>query len=212
MTNIFVVRHGETEYNRKDRMQGRGIDLPLNDTGIRQSNAIENYLRQFDLDIVVCSSLKRSKHTAKIIAEKQNSEVLSFKELDEIDFGAFEGKFADEIQNDLDQIHHQWRQGNIDFPLPEGESPKEAFKRADEKAKEILSDYKGDNILFVLHGRLIRILISNWLNYGFKNMHKVKHSNGSLYYLRWNEKGFEPIYLNKTDHLEQKTEKKADSE
>jgi broad specificity phosphatase PhoE len=44
---LFIARHGETEYNRKGLMQGRGIDAPLNETGIKQAEALAGYLKRY---------------------------------------------------------------------------------------------------------------------------------------------------------------------
>lgn len=199
--DIFVVRHGETEYNRLNRIQGRSINVSLNEKGIRQSGALKKYFRNRDLGLIVSSSLKRSIETAEIIAGDGDVELLSFPELDEIHFGTAEGKNIHEIRDQLLELHHQWKSGNLDFALDGGESPKEVWERAGGKVREILSEYMGTSLLFVLHGRLIRILISCWLEMGLHRMHEVRHANGALNHLVWDGKRFQAVSLHKTDHL-----------
>lgn len=209
-TDLFIVRHGETEYNRLNRMQGRSIDKPLNKRGRLQSKAIAEYLENYGLDLAVSSSLARSKETARLVAEKFDVEIRSYSELDEISFGIIEGRPADEIEHELKIMHEHWRNGDTDFALQDGESPREALGRVRSRMDSVIDEHSGKKILFVLHGRLIRILLSYWLGYGLERMHEIKHCNGSLNHLRWNSTAFEIVCLHKTDHLEELLPKEMD--
>lgn len=201
LTNIYLARHGETEYNRKNHIQGRGIDAPLNDTGTRQARAIAHYLNDISFHRIVSSNLKRSQQTARVIANSFGLVVESHPELDEMNFGVLEGRPISEIKTQLQDLHTRWKSGEIDYAIEQGESPKLVLERAQNRADQIIRKNKSTNLLFVLHGRLLRILLSDWLNYGLANMHQIPHSNGALYHLQWNGTGFEDVYLNKTDHL-----------
>lgn len=201
-TRIFIARHGETDYNRTGRMQGRGVDRPLNNTGRLQARAISDYLKDESIDHIFSSSLMRSMETAEIIAWSLRMKYVAYPELDEMDFGKFEGRSSDEITAELDQVHKTWKEGNTDFVIEGGESPRMVLDRALPKASEIIRNNIGSTLLFVLHGRLIRILLSNWLGYELSEMHRITHSNGALYHLIANNNSFEVSYLHKTDHLE----------
>lgn len=206
LTNIYLARHGETEYNRNDQLQGRGIDASLNETGIQQARAIAHHLQEISLHGVYSSSLKRSKETASIIAETFNLRVISHKDLDEINFGVFEGQPASEIRDEIEYLHQKWKSGDVDYACKNGESPRTVLKRAGNRIETIIRNHQNTNLLFVLHGRLLRILLSNWLQYGLSNMHRIPHSNGALYHVRWDGELFEPVYLNKTEHLDSTVE------
>jgi len=201
VTNIFVARHGETEYNRTGRMQGRGIDMPLNETGRLQARAISDYLKDKSIDYIFSSSLMRSMETAEIIAWSMRMKYTAFPELDEMDFGKFEGKPSEKITEELEQVHKTWQQGDTDFVIEGGESPQMVQSRVVPRANAILREHEGSTLLFVLHGRLIRILLTSWLGRDLSQMHRIKHSNGALYHLRKNADSFEVGYLNKLDHL-----------
>lgn len=201
VTNIYLARHGETEYNRCNQIQGRGIDASLNNTGIQQAQAIACYLQDVAIQKIVSSSLKRSRQTAETIAKQQRLDVVSYRDLDEMDFGILEGKPISEIESELKHLHERWKSGDVDFSLAEGESPAAVYKRANDKAQMILEENIQNNMLFVLHGRLLRILLSEWLGHGLQNMHKIPHCNGALYHLQWTDSGFKSLYVNKTDHL-----------
>lgn len=205
LTNIYLARHGETEYNKSDQIQGRGIDISLNETGIRQAEAIAEYLREIELHGVFSSSLKRSRETAEIVADAYYLTVKSHEDLDEMNFGKFEGQPASEIKSELEALHQKWRSGAVDYDSPNGESPTTVLERAGKRMEAIIGEHQNKNLLFILHGRLIRIILSDWLRYGLTGMHRVPHSNGALYHIRWDGEQFDPVYINKTEHLEVKS-------
>lgn len=201
LTNIYLARHGQTEYNRCNQIQGRGIDASLNKTGRMQAEAIARYLSDTNLHRVISSSLKRSRETAKLIAEVHGLEFDSYTDLDEMNFGVLEGRPISEIKTDVEKLRENWKSGNVGYASEGGESPKMVLNRAASRIDSIINGYQDVNILFVLHGRLIRILVSHWLEYGLSEMHRVPHTNGALYHIRWDGQIFEPIYLNHTKHL-----------
>jgi probable phosphoglycerate mutase len=200
-TRLFLVRHGETEYNKKGMMQGRSIDAPLNATGHRQAKLVADVLEAESPEMVISSGMIRAIETARPLSEKLSTPIHSFSELDEMNFGDFEGQKSANIANELNHLHETWASGNVDVAIPGGESPVEVYERADGRIRQILN--KGDNetkVLF-LHGRLIRILLSKWLGYGLENMHKIEHQNGAINHILKNSVSFNVVYLNKTDHL-----------
>lgn len=201
-TDIYIARHGETEYNRRGRLQGRGIDIPLNKTGRLQAKAIADALKDAAIDHIISSSLMRAMETAEIIAWSLRMQYNSYPELDEMNFGRFEGRSTTEIEQELDHIHQTWREGNTEMAMEEGESPAGVLKRVLPRLHSVLEKHRDTTILFVLHGRLIRILLSELLGYGLSEMHRIEHSNGALYHLKETEGNFEAVYLHKTDHLE----------
>lgn len=199
---LFIIRHGETDFNRKNMMQGRGIDAPLNANGKKQSEQIAGALKNETADQVVASSMIRSIQTAQVLAIQQSLPIQSYDELDEMDFGDLEGKKSAEIEDELNRIHREWAGGNVKLTMPGGESPLEVFERADGRIQGLLHNSPTNTIFLVLHGRLIRILLSEWLGHGLKNMHKIGHQNGAIYHVIKNGDSYQQVYLNKKDHLQ----------
>lgn len=202
---LIIARHGETEFNKNGLLQGRGIDAPLNETGKQQAEAISNYLDRYETTHLISSSLKRSWQTAEPIQQKTKLDLNKVKNLDEMDFGVFEGIPYKEVSGELKDIQESWISGDVEREIPDGESPRGVFERANSSVEELLLGSESSQMVFILHGRLIRILLSEWLGYGLKNMHKIEHQNGALYQLVYDGK-FNPVYLNKTDHLLHKEE------
>lgn len=204
--HLFIARHGETDYNRNGLLQGRGIDAPLNQTGRYQAKKLADYLGNYQADTLISSSLKRAWQTASFYEQKTDLTIKKNRDLDEMDFGDFEGMKMNEITKELDDLQRGWAAGNITLKIPGGESPSEVFQRADYAVKKYINDSEPQIMVLFVHGRLIRILLSEWLGYGLKNMHKIEHRNGAVNHLIYKNGAFDSVYLNKTDHLKKLAE------
>ena len=198
---LFIARHGETDYNKKGLLQGRGIDAPLNETGKLQAKKLSDYLKSYDINGVFCSNLQRTWQTAKPYRELSGIEIIKDKNLDEMDFGDFEGVSYSEISEEINRVQQSWQKGDTSVNIPGGESPDQVFERANDAVQTIISNHIGDTLTLIIHGRLIRILLSEWLGYGLKNMHKIDHTNGGVNQIVFNKNSFTSVYLNKTAHL-----------
>tara|TARA_R110002124_G_scaffold284802_2_gene462486 strand:- start:4354 stop:4965 length:612 start_codon:yes stop_codon:yes gene_type:complete len=202
MKHIYVIRHGETEFNKTHRMQGRGINASLNEKGIQQAKSVSSFLKEKPITKIITSSLNRSIESAQPLCKQFDVEAEKHADLDEMDFGILEGRPFEEVKEDLRYLHEQWSSGNLDIATEKGESPIQVFERAGSKMKEILDSSEDEYIVFVLHGRLMRILLSEFLGLGLKNMHTIEHQNGAINHLIWDEKEFKAVELNITAHLD----------
>ncbi|XWN36029.1 MAG: histidine phosphatase family protein [Balneola sp.] len=201
MKQLYIIRHGETEFNKSHLMQGRGINASLNDKGLEQAVAISIYLKDKPVSKIVTSSLNRAKESAEPLSRTFNLKPEEFSKLDEMDFGDLEGKSFEEVKSDLIYLHESWSSGKLNIAPVNGENPVQVFERANTKVQEILSISNDECIVFILHGRLIRILLSEWLGLGLKNMHQIEHQNGAINHLKWDNGVFESVELNIIEHL-----------
>lgn len=168
-----------------------------------QARAIAEELKGKSIDHIFSSSLLRSMETAEIIAWTLRMRYDSYPELDEMSFGELEGRPSGEVGERLDRLHQTWKKGNVEAAFEGGESPAEVLHRVTSRMDKLVEEFRGETLLFILHGRLLRILLSHWLGYGLSDMYRIEHRTGALYHLRKNEEGFHPVYLTKTDHLDE---------
>ena len=201
MKQLFFIRHGETDNNKAHIIQGRSIDASINELGKLQAHAICDALSSYEVHKIVASGLRRTHETVQPLAAQRGLEIHKYTELDEIDFGILEGKVFTDIKEQINDINEKWKNGNVDYAPENGESPQQTYNRANGKIQEILETSEEESIVFMIHGRLTRILLSEWLGYGLKNMHKIEHQNGAINHLTWYKGKFESIELNKTNHL-----------
>ena len=110
-TTIVLVRHGETDWNRDRRFQGRA-DQPLNETGRAQARELAESLRDEPVSVLYTSPLRRASETAEILAERLGLEARPLDALLEIDVGTWEGLTIDDVRVRFpEQAAVDWRSG-----------------------------------------------------------------------------------------------------
>ncbi|HTL90581.1 MAG TPA: histidine phosphatase family protein [Leptolyngbya sp.] len=157
---LLLVRHGETEWNRKGQFQGQ-IDVPLNDNGRVQAAQAAEFLKPIQIDAAVSSSMSRPKETAEIILKYHPQVELQLRDdLREISHGLWEGKFEAEIEASYPGLLHQWQRQPETVQMPEGENLQQVWDRAIEGWNAIAqSATPGDTVLVVAHDAINKAIL-----------------------------------------------------
>ena len=195
---LYIIRHAETEYNRKGIIQGSEVDSDINDVGISQSNSFYEYYKNINFDKIYVSDLKRTFQTIRRFTEKGSS-YEKLKEFNEISWGVNQGK-SDDLE-DYAELIDTWLAGNLDNKFEEGESPNEMSVRLVKGFNKVLDD-DHDTVLLCIHGRALRILLSKIIDNDLTKMDKYVHSNTGLYILEYKNGKYEILGSNLRDHLE----------
>lgn len=158
---LYIVRHGETDWNAKGLTQGE-TDIPLNNTGIKQAKDLAEKLKGIKFDAVFSSDLIRAKKTAEIIAFEKKIAIETTHLLRERRFGKFEGK----PYSLMDEFHRNWekldKKERTNYKPYKGyESDKEAITRFITFLREISVRYTEKKVLVVCHGGIMRILLNH---------------------------------------------------
>jgi len=200
---IYLVRHGQTEYNLHGIVQGSGVDSDLNATGQRQAELFFDMYQSVNFDKVYTSRLKRSIQSVQKFIDK-GIPVEHYEGLNEIDWGTREGK---KISEEDDAYYHElvrrWGEGEIETPIEGGESPVMVQNRQKPVLDKILSREDEKTILICMHGRAMRIFLSLMLNYPLKEMDKFSHTNLCLYELTYTGSMFTVDRFCDTTHLKE---------
>lgn len=199
---IYLVRHGQTDYNLKGVVQGSGIDAPLNATGRAQADSFYQKYKSVPFDKVYYSGLIRTKQSVAGFLEMGiPSESLS--ELNEISWGKYEGTPMTPEENQYYQhMLDKWKAGNLDYAIAGGENPNQVATRMRTAIEKILSGSE-ETILVCMHGRAMRIFLSEILKTNLIHMDQYSHQNLCLYLLEEQEDGrFKAQKSNCTMHLE----------
>lgn len=199
---IYIIRHGETEYNKLGMVQGSGIDASLNETGQKQGLKFFEKFKSIPFDKVYVSKLKRTKETVNgFIQMGIPFEVVLG--LEEISWGEQEGvAFTPETSTIYQQTTKKWIDGEIDIKINGGESPVEVVQRQKPAMKYILEKNNESTILICSHGRAIRILLTWLLDRPLSEMDKFPHRNTGLYILNYDGNSFTVDVFNDSTHLE----------
>jgi probable phosphoglycerate mutase len=203
-TNLFLVRHGETDYNRDGIVQGSGIDSVLNGTGRAQAEALADRLRDRSVDAVYASTLRRAKETAAVAARPHEPVSKTFlRDLEEISWGVFEGDPpTPERDEAMQAVKERWRAGEYDHAMEGGESIRDVQARALRAMEHVVAREAGRTVLVVAHGRYLRILLASVLeDYSLADMHRLDHANTCVNRVEYRNGRFRASTLNCTAHL-----------
>jgi broad specificity phosphatase PhoE len=180
---IYLIRHGETDFNRQGVVQGSGVDSDLNDLGQAQAEAFFQKYQDVPFSKVYTSALKRTHQSVKKFLEK-NLNWEQHHGLNEISWGVREGKIPNNRDNEYYKILiDSWIEGKTDMPSEGGESPQDVISRQKPVIDLILSRPEEHTILVAMHGRAIRILLTLLLERPLHEMDTFDHANLCLYKL-----------------------------
>lgn len=201
--NVYLVRHGETEWNRLKKFQGQ-LNSDLTDIGIEQAKALGKYLEKenIDFDFVYSSPQERAYNTAKLI--KEDFQIITDSRLMEMAFGKWEGMDVELIKEESAENFHNFFNSSDKYDHRPHEA--ESFESLEARIRlfldEIKEKYKGKNVLVVSHGVTLKVFVKIIKN---QNLKEFSESGGifntSLSLISYDKK-WDIKYLSKLDHLE----------
>ncbi|MCP9234806.1 histidine phosphatase family protein [Lewinella sp. JB7] len=198
---IYIVRHGQTDFNLRGIVQGSGVDSSLNETGRHQARHFYERYREVPFDAVLTSSLKRTWETVEgfindgIPWEKH-------PDINEMCWGSHEGKLGtpDSIE-EYQRIKNGWGAGQLDGRIGGGESARELGERL-ERFIDHLRTRKEERILICSHGRAMCGLVTLMMSRPLPRMNELRHSNLGLWLARQEpDQRFEFELLNDRGHI-----------
>jgi len=182
MGTWYLVRHGETEWNRTGRMQGH-LGVPLNAEGRRQATRLAGRLRRVEFSAIYASDLARAAETAQIIADGRDLAFTPDSDLREFSGGEWEGLTLEEIETRHPGLLAERIEagGNMGWSAPGGESAIDALQRVRRFSTRANAKLDaGENILVVAHGGTLRALVVCLLDLADTDFWKFQVDNTAL--------------------------------
>lgn len=199
MITVYLVRHGQTDWNREEVFRGRA-DIPLNETGRKEALLTGQYLKGVVVDSVYSSPLSRAVVTAEAIAHYQHREVQILDGLIDIDFGQWQGISHEEVMERYGKLYRQWKDTPHLVRFPGGESLKEVRKRGLRAIQSITRDHADKTLIMVSHRVVNKIVICGLLGLDNSHFWQIGQDTGCINILEFDE-GFTLRRLNDTSHL-----------
>lgn len=201
MTNtIYLIRHGQTEWNIKGKTQGHG-NSKLTQKGIDQAKALADSISSLPIDYIYSSDLGRAVETAEIISDKFGLDVIETPALREMGFGKWEGLLIKEIQEEYKDIYHTWRNQPHLAEIPGGETLQIIKERTDKFLAELNEKYDGKHIVLVTHSVTARVILLSILNSSMENIYRINQGNTALNVIEFRDYGPVVIKMNDTSHI-----------
>ncbi len=168
MTYVYLVRHGQTAWNKEEIFRGRS-DVPLNETGLREASLAAEYFRGMEVQAIYSSPLSRAWQTAQKIAGVVGQKVIPLQGINDMSFGTWEGQPLRDVQKSDGERYRQWVEAPHLLKIPGGESLDEVRDRAMVALEEAIRTHAGKTVVFVSHRVINKVLICGIL--GLDNSH-----------------------------------------
>lgn len=160
--NLYLIRHGETFYNKEDRIGG---DSDLTEKGRAQARALADYFKKKRIPLIFTSQKKRTHQTASPIKEAQEDcTIIPLAEFDEIDSGICECMSYKKIRAQMPQVYAERKKDKYNYVYPEGEgyaTMQERIVRGIKKALYLSNP--SDNIMIIGHRAVNRMILSHFM-------------------------------------------------
>ena len=199
---FYFIRHGQTDLNLKGIVQGRGVDSPLNDNGLKQAQAFYESYKNVPFDKIYTSTLIRTHQTVAPFL-KNGVPMEQLIGLDEISWGIYEGQEqTEDILSGFEKVVTSWRNNDLDLAIENGESPNALVYRQKEAIDYMLQQPGEETILVCMHGRALRIMLCHLTDVPVCKMDDFPHTNTALYKLEFADNNFSIVDYYNTKHLE----------
>ncbi len=200
---LYIIRHGETDFNRKGIVQGSGVDSELNKIGHSQARLFYQYYKNVSFDYIITSHLQRTHQTVQpFLKHGTHREWIKMTELNEISWGIHEGQTGNDFSHEnYRKLMNDWESGVYDSRIEKGESAAELHQRVSQVVDNLKKQFQGKNILLCTHGRTLMCLMTILNEHPLSKMSHFKHQNTCLYKVHYVDNEFIFELENDVRHL-----------
>ncbi len=204
MIDLWLVRHGETDWNRELRFQGH-LDAPLNDLGLQQAHRLGVHLAAQQPRPLLASDLLRTRQTAEPLAGQWQTQALPDRLWREQSFGVIEGLTLDEIRTQHPDIVRGWQRHDPDFAPEGGESRRQFHARVMQAVQALVERCLQEGWqapVVVSHGGVLDMIYRSATGQSLGGPRECPIPNAGLNHVRTDGERFEIVQWAQTDHLE----------
>lgn len=200
MLKLILVRHGESVANRQGIYQGQTYNTTLTVLGKRQARVLSKQLKNYKIDTIYTSPLKRALETAKIIVAGLGIPIITNENLLEINHGDWEGRTKAKVKRLYPNIFAQWKREPDKTIMPNGEDLTTVLKRTRRFLRNLKQDHQAGTFLIVAHDTVLRVMIAEVLGLPLSNIWRFRLDNAALTIVQWGSQG-KLLTLNNTEYL-----------
>ena len=185
-TEIILIRHGETEWNSQQRMQGHS-NSDLSEVGRGQIQALGELMKNVSFDHIYSSDSLRTSQTAEAITQYSGHTLQFDQRIREKNLGVFEGLTSTEAKERHPEIYRLFKTAGANYVIDEGESTQQLLERALEFIEEIRLRHPQERVVMVTHGGVVRVLMKHALGLSIDAPTRFIIKNTGIFGLIWNE-------------------------
>ncbi len=200
MARILLVRHGQTEWNRVERFRGR-IDVPLNETGMRQGEAAGQAIAErYSVAAIYSSPLSRAAKTAEAIGRATGLPVQTMAALLDFSYGDWEGKSPEEVASAYPELYRLWVTRPDRVAIPGGESLRHLRLRLAAAVEEAAQKHHSETVVMVSHRMACKVLACYLLGLPNSHLWRIELDTASMSLFEKRDTGWTTLLLNDTCH------------
>jgi len=200
MTQIILVRHGQTPWN-KDKIFRGTVDIPLNDQGREEARLAGEWLKGETIHAAYTSPLSRSRDTATAIARYHGLPVADLPGLSDLNYGDWQGLPLAEVKVKYADLYRQWETAPHTVRFPGGETLDEVKARALAAVAEVVKRHPGECVLLSAHRAVNKVLIAAFIGLDNSHFWRIGQDTTAINRFHWVEGGWHIILVNDTCHL-----------
>lgn len=200
-TTILLVRHGQTAWNKDERIRGRS-DIPLDEVGLEQAQMTARYIAaRWPLTAVYASPLRRALDTARAIAAVQGLEARPLDGLLDLCFGQWEGLSIPEVQARYPDLWRAWLEAPHTVRFPDGEGLDDVRERGMVTLQDIIQRHPGETVALVAHRVVNQVLLCAVLGLGNDHFWQIGQETCAVNVIEWTGRFYRLTLMNDTSHL-----------
>ncbi len=200
MTQIILVRHGQTPWN-KDKIFRGSKDIPLNDQGREEARQAGEALKQEKIDAIYTSPLSRSRDTALAIAQHHGLPVQDHPGLSDLCYGEWEGLPLAEVKVKYADLYRQWETAPHMVRFPGGETLAELRGRALAAVQGIVACHPGQTVVLSAHRAVNKVLIAAFIGLDDSHFWRIGQDTTAINRFIWTGTTWQIMAINDTCHL-----------
>lgn len=202
---LVLVRHGETDWNLQNRVQGRS-DTELNALGRRQAEAVALALKGEEIAAIYSSPLKRALDTARALARHHSMEVVPVDDLQELDVGDLDGLTFTEMRERHGEFLRLWTEDIAGQIFPGGGCMRDLQGTACASIELMAARHPQGMVVVVSHNFAILSIICKLLEIDLRHMRRLRMQVAGMTTLDLNGQSARLLAFNETCHLENLTQ------
>ena len=207
MTSIYLVRHGQTAWNKEEIFRGR-MDIPLDETGLKQAELAGEYFKAMVIQGVYSSPLSRAWQTAERIAKFCHLQVQPLEGTIDMSFGNWEGHALKEIERIDPETYRQWREEPHLAKLPGGESLDDVRFRAMAALEWVIKKHPEGSVVLISHRVVNKVLICGILGIDNSHFWQIAQDTAAINLIQYKRGRYVLSSMNETCHLKALKEEK----
>ncbi len=200
MTDIYLVRHGQTAWNREEIFRGRS-DVPLDEIGLKQAELAGFYFKEIKIDAIYSSPLSRAWQTAERIAQPHGIRVQPLQGIMDMSFGKWEGHPHQEIKRMDPETYRLWREEPHRARISGGETLDEVRERAMAALEEVIRLHPEGTIVLVSHRVVNKVLLCGILGLDNSHFWQIIQDTTAINLIRYQKGKYYLALMNETCHL-----------